>query len=214
MKIVGLGHYSRTGKDTFANCLIDSLKEQAPHLRVAKRPFAWKLKEIAHELYAWAGLREPGYYDTKHGEADRDVTLPYIGKTPVEIWGALGNSLRENVYAATWIDYLFKNDLGLDVVIVPDVRFPNETDATNDAVQESGGFTAKIVRPGYGPRNTKADRALLGYNGWGYVIGGSGAVSELASWAARLAVYIAGLGPLPIQPDADRRFCLSVEKLP
>lgn len=214
MKIVGLGHYSRTGKDSFANCLMASLQEQAPHLRVAKRPFAWKLKEIAHELYAWAGLREPAYYDTKHGELFRDVVLPYIGKTPVEIWGAVGNAMRENVYAATWIDYLFKSDLGLDIVLVPDVRFPNETEAADEAIQQGGGFTAKIVRPGYGPRDTKADRALLGYNGWDYVIGGSGAMTELASWASRLAAWLAGTSSLPIQSDDDRRFCLSVEKLP
>jgi hypothetical protein len=210
MKIIGVGHYSRTGKDSLANAILASLKETAPHLRVAKRPFAWKLKEIAHDLYAWAGLREPAYYDTPQGEIFRDIVLPAIGKTPVEIWCGVGNGLREQVHVGTWIDYLLKSDLGLDVVVVPDVRFPNEVEAVET---EEDSILAKVVRPGYGPKNTKADRALLGYNGWNFIIGGSGRMDELHSWGARLAAYVAGTGSLPFQSDDDRRFCMSVEVL-
>lgn len=209
MKILGLGHYSRTGKDSLANACLASLKEQAPHLRVAKRSFAWKMKEITHELYGWAGLREPAYYDTREGEQLRNVVLPHIGKTPVEIWVAFGTpAIREQVYDKTWIDYLLKSDLNLDVLIIPDVRFPNEA----EAVQAAGGTLGKVVRPGYGPKDTVADRALLGFNGWDYIVGGSGRMAELESWGSQFACFLAG-GPRPIQTDADRRYCMSVEVL-
>ena len=77
----------------------------------------------------------------------------------------------------TWLDYLLKSNLSTDVLIVPDVRFPNEA----DAIKAAGGVTIKIVRPGYGPRKTVADRALLGYDGWDYVLGDGGTMESLTS---------------------------------
>ena len=59
MKIIAIGHYRRVGKDTFANSLVEKARQLDPRLRVGKRSWAWKLKQICHELYAWAGLREP-----------------------------------------------------------------------------------------------------------------------------------------------------------
>ena len=73
MKIIGLGHYSRVGKDTFANYLVESLAEYQPSLKVLKRSFAWKLKQVTHELFSWAGLREPEFYETAEGAAVRQV---------------------------------------------------------------------------------------------------------------------------------------------
>ena len=81
MKIIAVGHYSRVGKDTFANYLTEELNEYAPTLKVTKLNFAWKLKDIAHQLYAWAGVREPEYYDTPGGAIARDVILPALGMT-------------------------------------------------------------------------------------------------------------------------------------
>ena len=77
MKIIGLGHYSRTGKDTFANALVQDITDRSRgNTRIKKIPFAWKLKQICHDLYAWDGLREPEFYDTSEGEKFRDIKLP------------------------------------------------------------------------------------------------------------------------------------------
>jgi len=184
MKVIGLGHYSRTGKDTFANALITSLREYDPKFRVGKVPFAWKLKQVCYELYAWAGMKPPEWYETAEGEKDRDIMLPAIGKTPVDIWIDMGTpAVRQNVYDRTWIDYVLKTDHKLDVLIVPDVRFYNEV----DAVRELSGTLIKVVRPGYGPRKSPADRALLCYRGWDLVIGETGDIRELKQWANRFA---------------------------
>ncbi len=207
MKIIGLGHYSRTGKDTIANYIVDIIREMDPTLRVAKIPFATKLKQIAHELYSWDGLQDQAYYDTKEGEKFRDVPLPTIGLTPVEIWVALGTpGVRQAVYDKTWIDYLLKTDHKLDVLIIPDVRFPNEC----DAIKEAGGILAKIVRPGYGPRKTVADRQLVGWDGWDFIFGGTGRLFELRQRAAQLARWATG-GPFPTQTAEGRAFAKSVE---
>jgi hypothetical protein len=210
MIIVGLGHYSRTGKDTFANALVDWIGRHSK-LKAGKIPFAWKLKDICHQLYAWDGLREAAFYDTPEGEKFRDIKLPTIGKTPVEIWVAMGTpAVREQVYMNTWIDYLLKSDHGLDVLVVPDVRFPNEV----AAIRELGGTCHKIVRPGYGPRDTVADKALLGFTGWDYIWGAHGDIDRLRVEAYRIGAAIAGLDDWPIQTIDDKARALSVEEYP
>jgi len=207
MKIIGLGHYSRTGKDTIANALIASLAAQAPTLKAAKKPFAWKLKQICFELYAWDGMREPELYETKEGEPLRDLPLPTIGKTPVQIWIDMGTpAVREKVYIDTWIDYLLNTDHGVDVLVVPDVRFENEV----AAIRKLGGKIIKVVRPGYGPRKSVADRALLGFYGWDFVAGGSGQMSELQQWGSMLSTWITA-GISPVQTEKDRDAALAVE---
>ncbi len=161
--IIGLGHYSRSGKDTFANHLVFHINHYTV-FRAKKIPFAWKLKQICHDLYAWDGMREPEFYDTDEGAPLRDVKLPTIGKTPVEIWIDFGTpAVRENVYRDTWTDFLFKGGHACDVLVIPDARFLNEV----NGIKERGGLVYKIERPGYGPRpGSVADNALNGYDGW------------------------------------------------
>ena len=208
--VIGLGHYSRTGKDTFANYLIALLGKHAPQVRVLKRSLAWKLKQVTHELYAWAGIQPPEHYETREGEKDRDIVLPALSMTPVEVWVAFGTkAVRNNVYDRTWLDYLLKSNLSTDVLIVPDVRFPNEA----DAIKAAGGVTIKIVRPGYGPRKTVADRALLGYDGWDYVLGDGGTMESLNLAARPFAAWAAGEADRPIQTSAERAQSLTVEKI-
>lgn len=207
MNIIGLGHYSRTGKDTLANAILASLHEYQPTYKAAKIPFAWKLKQICYDLYSWDGLQQPEFYDYKENEHLRDVKLPTIGKTPVEIWVAMGTpAVRENVYQNTWIDFVLNTDHGLDTLVIPDVRFPNEV----EAVRAMGGTLIKVVRPGYGPRPTVADRALVGYDGWDYIVGGSGAMDELRSWGSRLTHWITG-GLRPVQTASERKAASRVE---
>lgn len=205
---IGLGHYSRTGKDTFANYLVAAIQERDRYLRVIKRSFAWKLKQITYELYGWAGMMPPEHYETKEGEKDRDIVLPALGMTPVQVWVQFGTkAVREHFYPDTWRDYLLKTDHKADVVIVPDMRFPNET----GAIEEVGGLKIKIVRPGYGPRKTVADRALLGYNGWDYVFGHHGTMEALRLQSLPLASWITGLIARPVQSPSERAAALAVE---
>jgi len=205
----GIGHYSRVGKDTFANALIAAITQHDTNLRVVKRSFAGKLKEITHELYAWAGVQPPEHYETVEGAKDRDLVLPALGMTPVDLWVRFGtDAVRKQVYDRTWLDYLLKTDHAADIVVIPDVRFPNEADAV-----KQNGMLIKIVRPGFGPRNTVADRALLDYGGWDYVLGAGGTVASLEEEAQMFADWIAGERPRPEQTAAERAAALSVERI-
>jgi hypothetical protein len=211
MIVIGLGHYSRTGKDTTANYLIDCLSEYQSNLKVLKRSLAWKLKQICFELYGWAGIKPPEHYETKEGEKDRDIKLPLLNNmTPVEVWVAFGTkAVRNNVYDRTWLDYLLLTDHKCDILVIPDVRFPNEA----DAIKETGGLAIKVVRPGFGPRKTVADRALMGYDGWDYVIGAEGTMASLQCWASKFAHYLATGMNKPSQTKAEREAALKVESV-
>jgi len=215
--IIGLGHYSRTGKDTFANALLQSLYRFNPELRVARKSFATKLKEITHELYGWAGLGNEAYYNDPAHEHERDVVLPVLGKTPVEVWVDFGTkAVRNQVYSGTWVDYLLKTDFDLDVMVISDVRFPNEM----EAIHQVGGHLIKIVRNGYGPKMTVADLALIHCTSWDNVIGdrpeGVDGIENLKQWADQYAQHIVqgqGLHLLQREP-VEIQAALAVQELP
>jgi len=163
MKILGLGHYSRTGKDTLANFIVE---HNEGLLSIEVVSFAAKLKSICYDLYGWAGLQDAEYYNDPNTEGYRDLEIRAIGKTPVEIWCGVGMKMRE-VCQTTWIDYALQYNTECDLLIVTDVRFPNEV----KEIQNNGGKLVKTIRGGFGPRDTVPDQALLGWNGWHMLCG-------------------------------------------
>lgn len=198
MKLIGLGHYSRTGKDTLANMIIERLP------MASKLPFAWKLKEICRDLYWMHGVKSPGYYDTPEGEQERTKVIPSLGMSPVELWVKFGNAVR-GVHDATWIDYVL-GSARYGAVVIPDVRFPNEA----AEIKRRGGLLVKVVREGMGPRDTPSDRALLGFNDWDYVAGPTlGALKLDAKYLADCIMH----GEQPEQSAAMRQAILDQENL-
>lgn len=217
---IGLGHYKRTGKDSFANFLIQEIARFSPQTLVVKRSFAWKLKQICHELYGWAGLREPEFYETKEGEALREIVLPALGKSPRQIWVDFGtDAVRDRVYPDTWRDFVFKADQSTggrqpDVMIVPDVRFPNET----AEFEVRNGILIKVVRPGYGPGRNRPDRELLGFDRWTTVIGEEGTMESLHRWAIAWANWIGAIrggwtAQFPSRSPDEIKAALAVENV-
>ncbi|MBX7136244.1 MAG: hypothetical protein K1X67_26535 [Fimbriimonadaceae bacterium] len=213
---IGLGHYKRTGKDSFANYLIQELAAIDPFGLYLKRSFAWKLKQVCHELYGWAGLREPEFYETKEGEKLREVVLPELGKSPRQIWVDFGtDAVRDHVWSGTWRDYIFRGDHAVNgqqptVLIVPDVRFPDET----NEFEVRNGVLIKVVRPGYGPGKNRPDRMLLGFDRWTSVIGEQGSMASLHAEARRWAEWIIRRkGPMPSRSREEIRRAMAVEKI-
>lgn len=205
---IGLGHYKRTGKDSFADYLIQELVNKRAGVSVTKMSLAWKLKQICYELYAWAGLHAPEYYETKEGSEFREVKLPAIGKSPREIWIDFGTkAVRDHVYERTWLDYVVKSDHEHNVVIVPDVRFPNEFNQFHSV----GAILIKVIRPGFGPGPNRPDRILLSEKRWSNVIGYSGEMEELAHWAKLYADWITGGPPVEVR-ESEMQLALEMEQ--
>lgn len=203
---IGFGHTSRCGKDTVANALVTSL--QSLGITAKKLSWAWKMKQIAHELYGWAGVEAPEHYETKEGEQDREIKLTKLastlfpqGPTVVDVWVAIGTpAFREAVYPRTWVDYILKQGHGVDVIVVPDCRFPNEI----EAMRAEGGFCFRCVREGFPGRDTVADRALRGKEVWDGTVGGH-SVADLRGQADLFAMAIkAGHNPSEACGDTKR----------
>lgn len=164
------------GKDTVADYMVEWLANMRPALKVKKIPLAWKLKDVCHQLYGHLGLREAEFYDTPEGAALRDQVLLGINKTPVEIWIDMGTSaVREKVWDDTWVEWLKSRTEYYDVIIAPDVRFPNELPACD--------CTIKVVNPRVPNRIGKSVDDILADADWDHTIINDLGYSELRGQA-------------------------------
>mgnify|MGYP000004506668 FL=1 len=174
MIVVGFGHRSRVGKDTCANLLKGQLRLATKNKRIEKASLAWSLKLACFEIYGWAGLQRPEYYDHPDTEHFRDVVLEPIGLTPVQLWIEFGNKIRE-IYPDTWINYLLNRYASIDVLIVPDVRFDNEI----DKITLAGGLVYRVLNSRAIIRNSVSDNALQGSNKFFADIHNEGEIGDL-----------------------------------
>ncbi len=183
-KIIGFGHRKRTGKDQAAKFLTTILKQNCPKLNVRKTSFAWKLKDVCHQLYAWAGLREPVYYEN-HPET-RETKLPEIGLSPREIWIQLGTpAIRKQVYDGTWVEYCLRSNTDADILVITDLRFPNEF----QAIQNLNGDCIKVIRESIPDTDDVADTALahIPDEKWDQIIYNNGDLGDLFDLMESLA---------------------------
>jgi len=162
---IGLGHYARTGKDSLANFIIGEAALRG--IPAVKQPFAWKLKQVCHDLYWWSGLEPPAFYDTPEGEGLREVVLLAIGKSPRQIWIDFGtNAVRKCVYGDTWVRCVLERQYLPGIVVIPDVRFPNEV----SALTKRPSLIVKVERPGYGPGENEPAQAVIRYAAWDKIV--------------------------------------------
>lgn len=181
MRIIGFGHRSRMGKDTAAGFLVGHLRGTTRNKKIIKASFASKLKAMCYDLYGWTGLQEADFYEKEENFKLRDVKLPKIEKTPVQIWIEFGTSVGRSIYFDTWIQYVL--NLQADFLVISDVRFINEV----EAIQKVGGKVIKIHKPGTPLRDSVADNALENWTGWDASIMNSGSLKDLNTHT--IAVY-------------------------
>lgn len=175
MKIIAFGHRKRVGKDTSARFLISDLRLRMHGKKIVKAGFADKVKDVAHQIYGWAGLREGDFYEDDRNAHLREVVLPLIGKTPRQLWIGVGNGVRAATgYDGTWLDYLL-NATVADVLVLKDLRFPAEA----DGVLAKGGWVYKIVKPDEPEVTDGADEPLANYDRWTGVIDNDSCLKSL-----------------------------------
>ena len=184
--IVGFGHRRRMGKDTLA-WFVHRHLHMSVNTSAAVVPFARQLKVTAYKLFRCVGLQDHEWYDT-HSEM-REIPLPELGKSPRDLWIEIGNKLRD-VDPDIWI----RNALDAhprpeaDVVLIPDVRYPNEF----KAIRDRGGVVVKVLRPGTPESSDVADSALAGMKtgAWDRVILNDGDIDALDRKAGFLTQWI------------------------
>jgi hypothetical protein len=180
MKIIAIGHQKRMGKDSFAKYLITHLRTTRKGLSIQRMGFADKVKDVAHQLYAWAGMRDRQFYEANPQFIE--FTLTPINKTPRQIWINIGQSIRTRDNDV-WTNYIL-NRVGPDILIIPDLRFMHEV----DFIKSKGGLIVKITNRNVIPTNDEADGALLMNNvEWDRIIENDDGLSELNTKAIQFA---------------------------
>ena len=171
--IIGIGHQRGVGKDVAARVMKDRL-ENGPYSEVPSvvhTGFARPLYDVCVKLYGWAGLKEASYYDVHRDE--KEQILPALGKSPRDILIAMGMKARE-IHESTWLDLTMLTEA--DIVIISDVRFPNEA----DAIHAAGGYLLKITRPGLPEISdpNDPDNKLASFSFWDYHINNDGGLLQ------------------------------------
>lgn len=182
MLVIAFGHRKRTGKGTLGQYLATELKLKYPGKRIVQIGFADKVKDVSHQIYGWAGVMPGSYYDTPANEHLREVILPLIGKSPRDVWIAVGNGLRASLgNEALWLDYAF-NHHKCDVMIFTDLRFPTEA----EGVLEHGGWLYRVDRASAPIVTDGADDILKSYDGWTGTFANNGTLNDIYAFARHL----------------------------
>jgi hypothetical protein len=122
-RIIGLAGFARVGKDTLASIMLGLVR---PSYRVA---FADALKDEVAQLH---------HVDARTADAaEKERIRPLLIEH---------GELRRREDPAYWMRRAFETMDRLEpgVVVVTDVRYPNEA----EAIRERGGFVALLQRPG------------------------------------------------------------------
>lgn len=174
MKIIAFGHRKQVGKNLTASLLYQNLVCDHPGMKIEVVGFADPLYYIANYVYGWAGFKTKEYYEKfPH---TKGVDLPALGMSPRELLIKLGTkAIRENVYDATWVDYAVKKERSCDLLVITDLRFPNEF----NHIKNMNGLCIRVDRPSVPTTNDIADNALTGDYAWDHVITNDGSKRDL-----------------------------------
>ena len=162
--LIGFGHRSGHGKDTAANYLVTHLNIMKPDIVIKKINLADKLKDVAYDLYKWAGVKKAIYYENNRDA--RSLIIPELNCTVVDLWVDIGEKMRE-IYLKTWIKYVKQQGETCDILISADVRHENEIEIYD--------LVYKVENPRIPRREGKSiDDNLEGFDAWSGVILNSG----------------------------------------
>lgn len=176
--LIGLAGYAQSGKDTFANLLV----ERHGFVRVA---FADALRECLYTLDPMVtveGLRLQDLVDD-FGWDKVKVDVPEVRELLQRFGTEVGRKLIDD---DLWVTLAMRRTLSHSRVVITDVRFPNEAEAIVDA----GGIVVRVTRPGTGPVNGHHSETAM--DGWKYhsVVVNDASIEDLHHEARRLVALL------------------------
>lgn len=100
--------------------------------------FADYLKKICIDLF---GLTEEQVYGT---DAQKNTMTPYNNMSARDFMQYLGTDVMRSIKNSVWVDYTLKlvQQEQSDLAIIPDVRFPDEV----RAIENAGGIVIRLTR--------------------------------------------------------------------
>lgn len=168
MRIIGFGHRRAVGKDTACTLLYSHLRTTGYAGNVAIGSFAYALKHLCSELF---DLNDPEFHDKDRSA--RDIIPEHCTMSVRDIWIKVGNDMRA-IDPDIWVKGLMKIYGGVDLLLVSDMRYPNEV----DYIRNHDGLTIKIDRPSEPKFDDIADSALADYTDWDHTITNDGDLKQ------------------------------------
>lgn len=178
MRIIGLTGPARSGKDTVAHIIAESAAGT-----VRRQGFADLLKQsasrIAHPTHDvaegvtfcdWLKTEGRVQFTTDDGEAVADIS----GRQFLQRYGT--ECHREVFGDDFWLDAVLPEGRDdCDLLLIPDVRFPNEA----QRILDRGGEVWRVQRPGTEAANGHASEAAIPAELVGRVVHNAGTLSDL-----------------------------------
>jgi hypothetical protein len=187
--LIGISGKATAGKDAIAARLVE-------HWGFARVSFADGLREEVMERLPLTVGALHDLQDVHLGtcdQGDREACIRemlYVTK-PLgfrQLLQEYGTDVRRRDDPEWWTKrWTERAARGGQLVVSPDVRFPNEA----DAVKAAGGLLWRVIRPGLPDGAHESERALDGYRWWDAVIVNDGTLEDL--WA-RVDVRMAERG--------------------
>lgn len=182
MQVIGISGKAGSGKTTFANMLVDALDSLGISKDLVRiSPMADSVYRIASKSL---GLTKAYLKENKQKE------LPDLSMTVREYLQRIGESMRKGVDPYFWVlikrrDVLRLYDDGYRVIIIDDIRYPNEVEMV------MGIETYVTIRMMGRAINIKdnhpSEISLDQYSSWDYMIDNSHSLAELKEKAQRVA---------------------------
>jgi hypothetical protein len=195
-KLLGVGGYASSGKDTVAKHLVN----QYGWTRDA---FADRLRKglLALDPIVEVEMRS-GFEDYVHTERLSEIVIglgwdkakreyPEIR----ELLQRYGDEAGRQIHGKDcWVDALFRETYDMDLriektlgkpvlpLVIPDVRYPNEI----RAIRDRSGLLLWVDRPGVGPVNSHASDNSVGPHDFDYTVVNEGTIEELNAKIDRL----------------------------
>jgi len=172
--LLGIGGYAGAGKDAVADIIEDSNMWYRTFMSKPLLQAMTVLNPYVKDNYSHSYIRFvdlvnlKGYTEAKKNEEVRRL---------LQIFGTEVG--RELIDPDIWTKQIHKEvksilDTGISVVVTG-IRFPNEMRYINNA----GGVTLWIERPGYGPVNSHSSDNTLSVDDFDYIIYNDGTLEEL-----------------------------------
>lgn len=167
--VVALSGYAGSGKDETARILADLYG----YRRIA---FADKLKELVKVIDPIVGYTDAEDWRVSELiEAFGDTRAKKEWPEYRRLLQAVGVGCRDLFGPNFWVDQALYNIQPDELIVITDVRFPNEW----QAVKDRGGVVWRIHRPGVGPVNNHISETALDDYPMNAVIENSGSLSDL-----------------------------------
>lgn len=142
-----------------------------------RKGFADALKAMIRPLLAAFGYAEVVIDKLLNTGEGKETVLPEIGVTPRYLAQTVGTEWgREVIDPDLWIKAVL-NDKRPDMLVIDDVRFPNEY----EAIRAEGGQVWRVYRPGRAPTNGHPSEGLLEDREFDEVIVNDGSLFALAT---------------------------------